>query len=129
MKQNPIIVIADRSELSSNMYALLLSPFKAQLIVRRRFEAARPFFFRREGVDLGIFSSNIFGKKFDELFRHLSEDEPVRRARKIFICRESPAEEEWREKLSLLRNSKVVSRPFHPDEFIALVRRSLEGSA
>ena len=123
MDGQPRIVIADRSELAANMYRLLLAPLGATLILRRRFEEARPHFFRREGVRLGVFNSNIFGKKFMEIVQRLIEDEPLRKASKLFICREVPAEEPWRERLAAIPNAKVITRPFHPDEFAALVKR------
>ena len=123
MARQPRIVIADRSELAGNLYRLLLAPIGATLVVRRRFEEARPHFFRREKVDLGIFNSNIFGKKFEEIAKKFVEDEPLSATAKIFICRESPAEEEWRKSLGGLPNTTVIVRPFHPDELAALVDR------
>lgn len=121
----PRIAVADRSELAKNMYQLLLGPLGGELIVRRRFEEVRPHFFRRPGVALGIFSSNVFGKKFDEIAARMIEDEPLKRAPKIFLCRENPAEEPWRERLQALPNAHVLVRPFHPDELSALVARIL----
>lgn len=118
------IVVADRSELAANMYRLLLSELDAEIIVRRRFEEARPHLFRREPVALAIFNSNVFGKKFPEIVKHFVEDEPLRRVHKLFLCRESAAENPWRERLAKLPNSTVIQRPFHPDEFLSLVRRA-----
>lgn len=123
------IIIADRSELAANMYRLLLGSLGAPLVVRRRFEEARPHFFRREGAALGIFNSNVFGKKFPEIVRRLMEDEPLRRGPKIFLCQESPAEEPWRKRLAALTNAHVVVRPFHPDELAGLVARLAGGHA
>lgn len=119
------IIIADRSGLAANMYRLLLGPMGAALVVRRRFEEARPHFFRREGEALGIFNSNVFGKKFPEIVKRLVADEPLRLAQKVFLCQGSPAEGPWRERLAALPNANVVIRPFHPDEFAELVRRIL----
>ena len=125
MEEQLRIVIADRSELAGNLYRLLLSPIGAALVVRRRFEEARPHFFRRDKVHLGIFNSNIFGKKFEEIAKRFIEDEPLRMTAKIFICRESPAEEGWRRSLSRLPNATVIIRPFQPHELAALVSRLL----
>lgn len=119
------IVIADRSELAANLYGLLLSPLSAELIIRKRFEEARPLFFRRDGVRVGIFNSNIFGKKFDEIFQRIMEDEPVRSAKKIFICRENFTDDPCLKKLEHVPNSNIVQRPFHPDEFLKLVEKLL----
>ena len=119
------IVIADRSELAGNLYRLLLAPMGATLVVRKRFEEVRPHFFRRDKIDLGIFNSNIFGKKFEEITKRFFDDEPLKMAAKIFICRESPAEEEWRRDLSRIPNATVIIRPFHPHELAALVSRLL----
>jgi hypothetical protein len=121
------IIIVDRSELAANMWKLLLSPFYASLIIRKRFEEARPHFFRREGVDLAIFSSNIFGKKFDEIFARLSADQPVAKAHKVFVCKEAEGPSDAGAKLAKLANSTVVRRPFHPDEFFHVVDGILSG--
>lgn len=125
MERPPRIVIADRSELAGNLYRLLLSPIGAALVVRQRFEEARPHFFRRGKVDLGIFNSNIFGKKFEEIAKKFVEDESLRMTAKIFICRESAAEEGWRRNLDRLPNATVVIRPFYPQELASLVSRLL----
>lgn len=121
--QNARIVIADRSELAGNLYRILLKSTGASLIVRRRFEEARPHFFRREAVHLAIFNSNIFGRKFPEIFKRLVEDEALKKVRKIFICRETASEAEWRDKLEKIQNSQVIIRPFHPDEFALIVKK------
>ncbi len=125
MIENPRIAIADRSQLAANIYQLLLVPFQPTLVVRRRFEELRPHFFRRERVHLGLFNSNTFGKKFDEILKHLTEDEPLRRVKKVFLCRASHAEDEWRERLGRLANSTVITRPFHPAELTQLLKRLL----
>lgn len=117
------IVIADHSELAANLYRLLLAPFGATLVIRKRFDEARPHFFRRETVSVAIFNSNIFGKKFDEIAKKIAEDIPVARVPKIFVCRDSEAEEGWRRHLEKLPNSTVVLRPFHPDELAGLVSK------
>lgn len=125
MEGRPRIVIADRSELAANLYGLLLAPLGADLIVRRRFEEVRPFFFRRDGVKIGIFNSNIFGKKFDEIVQHIMENEPIRNAKKIFLCRESPADGACCDKLGHVPHANIVRKPFHPDEFLELVKKLL----
>ena len=126
MDIQPRIVIADRSELAANMYRLLLMPTGASLVVRRRFEEARPHFFRRENVKLAIFNSNIFGKKFAEILKRLVEDEPMRKVQKIFLCRDIPAELPWSERLGALPNSKAIVRPFHPDELLSMVEKLIQ---
>lgn len=119
------VVIADRSELAANLYGLLLAPLGVELVVRKRFEEVRPFFFRRDGVKLGIFNSNIFGKKFDEIVHRIMEDEPIRNVKKIFICKENPAEEPCSDRLGHIPHANIVRKPFHPDEFLKLVERLL----
>ena len=122
----PRIVIADRSELAANIYRLLLEQLAANVVVRRRFEEARPHFFRREHVRLAIFNSNIFGKKFAEILKRIIEDEPLRKVSKIFLCRDNPAEAPWLDRLGALPNAQAIVRPFHPDEFSALVEKLLQ---
>ena len=123
----PRIVVADRSELAGNLYRLLLSPIGATLVVKRRFEEARPHFFRREGVDLGIINSNIFGKKFEEIVDELASIEVLRDVHKIVLCRATQSEDEWRERLAAIPNTSVIVRPFHPDELVSIVSRLLSG--
>jgi hypothetical protein len=127
--KQPRIVIADRSELAGNLYRLLLSPIGATLVVKRRFEEARPHFFRRDGVDLGIFNSNIFGKKFEDIAAGLADVEALRGVHKIILCRATPSEEMWCRRLAALENTSVVMRPFHPDELVSLISRLLKGRA
>ena len=119
------IIIADRSELAGNMYRLLLESIGATLIVRKRFEEVRPHFFRSEKTDLGIFNSNIFGKKFEEIARRIETSTPMLSVPKIFICKESIAEEKVRKRLGRIENSSIVIKPFHPDDFFDLVGRVL----
>ena len=113
-------VIVDRSILAINMYRLLLSPMITTFLVFKRYEQARPFFFRRDKPNLAIVNSNTFGKKFDKYYDHFSKDEPLKDIPKIFLCREM--EEEWRARLEKLSGSTVVTRPFHPDVFLDLIR-------
>ena len=119
------IIIADRSELAGNMYKLLLDSLGANLIIRKRFEEARPHFFRREKTDLGIFNSNIFGKKFEEIYRRMGEAEPIANTPKIFLCKDNIAEAKMRDRLSRVDNSSIMVRPFHPDDFFKLVGKLL----
>lgn len=120
------IIIADRSDLAANLYRLLLAPLGVALVVRKKFEEARPHFFRRERVDLGIFNSNIFGKGFDEIYERIESAEPLIRIPKIFICRATPSENAMRKTLSKLENSTIVIKPFHPDDFFKTVERLVE---
>ena len=119
------IVIADRSELAANLYRLLLSPLGVNLIVRKKFEDAAPNFSGRERIDLGIINSNVFGKRFEEIFQGIEEVLPLARVKKIFICKDGDSEKEIRKRLKELKNSTVVTRPFHPDEFLKLVKRTI----
>ena len=95
------------------------------MIIRKRFEEARPHFFRREKTDLGIFNSNIFGKKFEEIYRRMGEAEPIVTIPKIFLCRDNITEAKMRDRLSRIANSSIILRPFHPDDFFDLVGRLL----
>jgi len=115
--------------LAANLYNLLLSSAGAVLIVKRRFEEARPHFFRREVVNLAIFNSNIFGKKVEEITERIAKDGALRDVAKLFICKAGDAEKGWPERLGALSNSKVISRPFHPDEFKDVITKMMEGNA
>lgn len=120
------IVIADRSDLAANLYKLLLNPLGVDLIVRKRFEEARPHFFRRARVDLGIFNTNIFGKKFDEIYRRMEGAPAILAVPKIFISRDTPRDHTEDERLEALNNSIIILRPFHPRDFLGLVRAVLK---
>ncbi len=117
-------IIVDRSLLAVNMYKLLLGPVVTTFLVAKRYEEARPWFFRRDRVDIAIFNSNTFGKKFEEYLGRFSHDEPLARIPKLFLCREK--EDAWVRKLKELPKSFVVMRPFHPDDLLALVERVAE---
>lgn len=119
-------VIVDRSLLAVNMYKLLLRPVVTTFLVAKRYEEARPWFFRRDKIDVAVFNSNTFGKKFEEYFGHFVKDEPLSKIPKIFLCREK--EDVWSKKLKGLPKSFVVMRPFHPDDFLALLTRVAEKS-
>jgi len=115
----PRVAVIDRSVLAVNIYRLLLRPLGVSILVARRYEEARPWFFRKSGIDLAIFNSNTFGKKFIEYFSRFEKDEPLVVTPKIFLCRET--EKEWKKRLGSLPNTWVIERPFHPDEFLKLV--------
>lgn len=117
-------VIVDRSLLAVNMYRLLLSPVVTTFLIAKRYEEARPWFFRRDRIDLAIFNSNTFGKKFDDYFGRFAKDEPLSKVQKIFLCREK--EDEWVKKLKSLPRSQVVFRPFSPDDLLSLVKKVTE---
>lgn len=117
----PHVIVIDRSILAVNMFHLLLAPFDVGLIAVKRFEEARPHFFRRERVDLAIINSNSFGKKFTEYLNHFCDDKPVAKVPKIFLCRDVQSEADWREVLTNVPHATVVVRPFHPLAFGDLV--------
>ena len=117
-------VIVDKSLLAVNMYKLLLQPVVTTFLVAKRYEEARPWFFRGDKIDIAIFNSNTFGKKFDEYFERFKKDEPLAKVPKIFLCREK--DEDWLKKLKGLPKTALVMRPFHPDRFLALVRNITE---
>ncbi len=127
MKQKPRIVVTDRSALAGNLYKLLFAELGAIITVRRSFEDTRDLFLRREKVDLAIFNSNVFGKKYDEILSAFKTDSNIIRVKKIFLCRE--AEKAWRKELSRLGDSQTILRPFYPDDFLTLVKESLSEPA
>lgn len=119
-------IIVDRSFLAVNMYKLLLRPFVTTFLVAKRYEEARPWFFRREKIDIAFFNTNTFGRKFDDYYAHFVADEPLQKIPKVFLCCER--DRDLQSKLKKLPNSTVVMRPFHPDAFMKLVKDLLEGS-
>lgn len=122
------IAILDRSVLAGNLYRLLFSSLEATPLVRRKFEDMKGAFARRERVDLAIFNSNAFGKKFDEIIEMVGNDGSIAKTRKIFILKEGDSEKEWEERIKGIEGAKVITRPFHPDDFLALVRNMVEGN-
>lgn len=126
MKLPPRILIADRSELAGNIFRLLLSPLGATLIVSGKFEDVEIRLSRREAVNLVIFNSNTFRGRSDDIVERIMETEALKKAKKIFVCKDSDAERPLTGKLSRLPNSRVIIRPFCPDEFVELVRKLLK---
>ena len=118
------LVIADHSTLAANIYRLLFFPLSADLVIRKKFEETRPFFFRREKIDIAIFNSNIFGKKFEEIINQFEEVDPLKKMKKIFICKPSK-DGQLEKRIKHLENSTIVKRPFHPDELYEVVGRLL----
>lgn len=121
------ILILDRSVLAGNLYRLLFSSLGAALVVRRKFEDFQALFSRRERVDLAILNSNAFGKKSDEILDAIESNAAMGKVRKIFILKEGETEDSIRHRVAGLERAEVVSRPFHPDEFLAQAHRVMGG--
>ncbi len=127
MAPQPRIVIIDRSQLAGNMFRLLLAPLQPAIAIFRRFEDARPRLAGRERCDLALVSTQTFGKRVEEICTALEEEEGLRRVRKLFLVPEGDEGMALRERLGSFPNAGVVTRPFHPDELLELIRRELEG--
>ncbi len=125
MKQKPRIVVTDRSALAGNLYRLLFTELGATVTARRCFEDTQTLFLRREKIDLAIFNSNVFGKNFNEILSSFKTESSISSVKKIFLCREAESERTWRNELAQLSDSQTILRPFHPDEFLALVKKIL----
>ena len=123
----PRVLLIDRSQLSANMFRLLLSPLSVELIAVCRFEEGRPFFFRHPAPAVALITSNSFGKKFSQYLNDFCDDETIARTPKIFLCKETAGEERWREILAGVSQGRVVVRPFDPahmrDELAACLKR------
>jgi hypothetical protein len=120
------IIIVDKSELAGNLYGILFAPLNARIIVKKRFQDAAPYFFRREKIDLGIFNSNIFGKKFEEIHKNIVNAEPLLITPKIFLTKDTPSDRQISEILKGIEKSEVMIRPFHPDGLYAIIERLLK---
>lgn len=116
MNQAHSIIVVDKSELASNLYRLLLKFTGAALIVRKRYEDVENLFLRKTSIDLAIFNSNAFGKKFSDILKKIIEVEIIRKTKKIFILRDNATEKLWANRIAHIPNSTMVIRPFHPDE-------------
>ena len=124
---HPRIIIASRSFLALNVYKLLLSKRRPNIVSAQRFETARPWFFRTGKIDLAIFHSDVFAPRFDGYWSRLKEDEPFAKIPKIFVCKPSSREKEWQEKLKELPNSYIIERPFNPVDFEKIISEVLDG--
>lgn len=120
-------MIVDRSVLAGNLYRLLFSKLGASLLIRQKFEDAKPAFSSREKIDLAILNSNSFGKKFDEIYEALKSGGAFAHAKKIFLLKEGDAEGDWRKKLKAMEGALVMDRPFHPEEFASTVEGIIGG--
>lgn len=125
MNALPRIIIADRSELAKNLYQLLFAPLCASITVEKRLEALLATAKRGNGPDLIIINSNVLGKKAHDAFSQISGNDKLSGLKKIFICKDGANDASFREGLGKLKNSKVIIRPFHPDEFVKLVKKYL----
>ncbi len=120
MARNFRIVVADRSALAENLYGLLFADIPADITIKKRFEEARPRFFRRDGIDLAIINSNCLGKKAHEIFSDMASSPEIAEAKKIVLIRESSTLASLDLALKV-KNLKLVTCPFHPKEFRAIV--------
>jgi hypothetical protein len=127
MHAAPRIVIADRSLLAANLYRILLAPFEATLLIRRRADEAIAALLHRETTHLAIFNASVCGDKIEAIIAQLAQEAPLAKVRKIFLVgqREMAAEERF----ASIPNTSLLHRPFHPEAFTALVRELLEGRA
>ena len=109
------VLVADRSELASNIYKLLLSPLDLTPVVCKCSEEARRLLALKKDFELAIFNSNTFNKDLS-LISSLD-------IKKIVICKDSDAE--LQANLKKINNVFVVYKPFHPDEFISVIKKTL----
>ena len=104
------------------MYRLLLMPLDAEITIRDRFNRVRPYFFRKDGANLGIFNSNIFTDSFDDIYAHLVLEEPFKIIPKIFLLKNDHHKDDVEKKISELPLSKILFKPFHPDDLMSCIR-------
>lgn len=116
------IIIADRSELAGNMYRLLLHSTNATLIIKNKFLDILPYFKRREGIDLLIMDSNVIGKKMLEIKKYIDEIDSLSQVKKIVIVKDSDADASIRAQFEKMDRTKIVMRPFHPDELKGIIK-------
>ena len=127
MQARPRIVVADRSALASNLYQILFAPLEARIVVRRRLDDALWLLLGRERTELAILSTNTMGKAIEEAAARIEADASLSRAQKLFLASGEEAQGPAGARLAALPHSTVLSRPFHPEEFLAHVRKQLTG--
>jgi len=129
MARVPLVLVADRSRLASNLYKLIFAPLGINLLLRRSCEQALDYLKKGGAADLLIVSSNSVGPEGSSLIERLSSVSSDRGIAKIFICRESSSDDGLRLMFASIPGSILLKRPFHPDEMLGLVRGCLKGGA
>jgi len=120
------IAILDKSVLAGNLYKLLFAPLGAALVTRRRPEELGGVLSGRQRIDLAIINSNAFGRKFEEVESMLAKGGRAPAAT-IFILQEGEVTGELGRRAGRVPGARVIERPFHPDEFLSLVREMMGG--
>ncbi len=128
MPRTPVILIADRSRLAANLYRLIFAPIGANLLVRSRATDILDHLKRGAAVDIIMVSTNALGPQPEDVISRIESDARASGLPKIFLCRETKGEELQRGRLAGLSNSRVVTRPFDPDELAKLVKVSVKGA-
>lgn len=120
------VVIIDKSQLSNNVFRLLLDKWKPTILSFKRFEEAREALVRKPQIDLMIFNSNSIGSKLNSYLDAFCDDRDIAVIPKIFLCLEAKREDRWSEVLAGAPNAVVLRRPFHPEELHSLFADLLE---
>ena len=120
MARNIRIIIADRSALAENLYRLLFAGHGVDISVKKRFEEARPHFFKRDAPDTAIINTNCLGKKALHIISEIAGTPEIARIKKIFLIKEN-SDHMVAEALKSISNTIIAQRPFHPDDFLELV--------
>lgn len=128
MLENKNIIVVDRSRLATNFYSILLSNKGCTLIELKDLPSLAQRIKRREKIDLIIVSSNVFKKGSEKNdFAVFKNDKSVSDIKKVFLCKDNPSDEVWKIILKELPNSTIISRPFHPPEFLQELDRITGG--
>ena len=116
--------IVEQSELGKNIYRLLLSDKKAfSLVFYSNLSILQSQLVARSvALDGLVISSGVFGDRFDQHLRWLQHNVALHQIPKIILC--SEGDKSRKLQLQRIPRTKVLSKPFHPDDFYSILNDS-----
>lgn len=118
------IIIINKSILAQNMFRLLFTGSQNKLTMLTRLEDALRTEKKSSAVDLILIDSNVLGTKFEDSIEKIANHEPWLNIKKIFICSETRRDKLLQDAVKKLGNSKIITKPFEPMEFLKSVSLS-----
>lgn len=120
------VITVDRSLLAANMYRLIFAPLGFGVSTLQSLDELVRTARRLKEVSLIVISTNAVGDRLDLLMRTIEEDPRLTRAPKLFLVGERARSRGLDAGYAAIPGGETIARPFHPDEFVAQVKRVLD---